>query len=591
MRLAGRRTLPIHSLVALLGIALIASPALAREDPDRSAKAATEAEEAAADAEPEEPAEPPLVVEGRELFEKFEEGDAKLAALKKEARRTKGEPLEVLNRQIAELRVELLKDISKLVDNVIAQENAEIEAPELRDRVERLLDRLVPSIVAHINSASKRTRRLRQRRETAEQIDLLEIEQDISAEAEWTVTLFRSYADTIDDMVALGMNADPEREDLEEMVTEGSESVARRLQYQVERRAQLQSLLVERPEDEDLKLQLAAIEARRERTLGTLGAAIRLLERLDLPAAEYQQLVISATGEVTADIFKKDVALGLVENWIQWVQDWFYDNGPNYGFKALMFVVILSLFRVIAWIARALLMRTLASERVDASQLLQNMASSIVGSLIMVLGALFALSQIGVELAPVLAGLGIAGFIVGFALQDSLGNLASGVMILAVRPYDVGDMIEAAGVFGKVSNMSLIATTILTIDNQTLVVPNSRIWGDVIKNVTHQQERRVDMTYRIAYSEDLDRVEAIVREILDADARVLADPEPILKLHKLNEWSVDFVVRPWVKTDDYWDVYWDVTREVKRRFEEKGIHIPMPHAEVQLVGGAEQEPS
>jgi small conductance mechanosensitive channel len=195
---------------------------------------------------------------------------------------------------------------------------------------------------------------------------------------------------------------------------------------------------------------------------------------------------------------------------------------------------------------------------------------------------LVALSQLGIALGPVLTGLGIMGFVVGFALQDTLGNFAAGMMILIYRPFDVGDMIEAAGVFGKVSAMSMVSTTILTIDNQTLVLPNGKIWGDVIKNVTDQRQRRVDMTFGISYHDDIPKAEKVFEGILAEHPKVLDDPEPFVRLHKLGDSSVDFIVRPWVKTDDYWDVYWDVTREVKLRLDREGISIPFPQRDVHL---------
>jgi small conductance mechanosensitive channel len=198
----------------------------------------------------------------------------------------------------------------------------------------------------------------------------------------------------------------------------------------------------------------------------------------------------------------------------------------------------------------------------------------------MIFGVLMGLSQLGFQLGPLLAGLGIAGFIVGFALQDSLSNFAAGAMILAYRPYDVGDLIEAAGVFGRVSHMNLVSTTVLTIDNQTLVVPNGKIWGDVIKNVTAQRTRRVDMVFGISYADDVSHAEEVLKAILKEHAKVLADPEPIVRLHELGDSSVNFIVRPWVETDDYWDVYWDVTREVKMRFDREDISIPFPQRDV-----------
>jgi small conductance mechanosensitive channel len=131
--------------------------------------------------------------------------------------------------------------------------------------------------------------------------------------------------------------------------------------------------------------------------------------------------------------------------------------------------------------------------------------------------------------------------------------------------------------------MSLVSTTIMTLDNQTIVVPNNRIWGDVIKNVTAQRQRRVDLVFGISYADDVEQAEAVLRDILAKHPKVLDEPEPIVKLHELGESSVNFVVPPWVASDDYWDVHWDVTREVKMRFDREGLHIPFPQRDLHLV--------
>jgi len=210
------------------------------------------------------------------------------------------------------------------------------------------------------------------------------------------------------------------------------------------------------------------------------------------------------------------------------------------------------------------------------------MLVSMTSKLVMVFGILVILSQLGISLGPLLAGLGVVGFIVGFALQDSLSNFAAGVMILLYRPYDVGDFVDVGGVLGTVDKMSLVSTSLLTIDNQLYIVPNSKIWGDVIKNVTSQKQRRVDMVFGISYTDDIPKAESVLKNILESHDKILDDPEYVVRLHNLGESSVDFVVRPWVKVDDYWDVYWDVTRSVKMRFDDEKISIPFPQRDVHL---------
>jgi small conductance mechanosensitive channel len=162
------------------------------------------------------------------------------------------------------------------------------------------------------------------------------------------------------------------------------------------------------------------------------------------------------------------------------------------------------------------------------------------------------------------------------------------MMILMYRPFDVGDIVEAGGVSGKVSHMSLVNTTFLTFDNQRLVVPNNLIWQSVITNVTAQNQRRVDLMFGISYKDDIEKAEKLLREVVKEHEAVLDDPEPIIKLHQLGESSVNFIVRPWVKTADYWDTYWDLTKAVKLRFDQEGISIPFPQRDVHVI---EQKPT
>jgi small conductance mechanosensitive channel len=196
-----------------------------------------------------------------------------------------------------------------------------------------------------------------------------------------------------------------------------------------------------------------------------------------------------------------------------------------------------------------------------------------------ILGVFIALSQVGFALGPVLAGFGIAGFIAGFALQETLANLASGVMILIYRPFDIGDGVEAGGAAGVVSAMSMVSTRILTDDNQALVVPNGKIWGGVIKNVTAEKTRRVDLSFRTHYGESVEKIEKLLADIVASHLKVLKDPAAIVKLHALDGASLQFIVRAWVKREDYWEVHWDLTRAVKLRFDREGIRVALPQHE------------
>lgn len=269
-------------------------------------------------------------------------------------------------------------------------------------------------------------------------------------------------------------------------------------------------------------------------------------------------------------------------DWMAQGKDWLIANGPAFAVKLVVVVLILLAFSVLAGIARRLVRKILDSPRANFSQLLEDFLVAMTSRLVWILGVLVALGQLGVDIVPLLAGLGVAGFILGFAMQETLSNFAAGLMLLGYQPFDVGDVVTVGGVTGKVMDLSLVSTTILTPDNQRQVVPNSKIWGDVITNVTAEDTRRVDLVFGIGYDDDIEQAERILADIVAKHDKVLADPEPVVKLHELADSSVNFITRPWCKTEDYWDVYWDVTREVKRRFDAEGLSIPYPQQDLHL---------
>jgi small conductance mechanosensitive channel len=569
-----------------LSLVLLALPVAVSAESPEAAPEAVEAAEAEPQEEAEVEEEPAALQEERELQEKLALLRKKYDDLEKQERRARGDERRVVARQQADMRLEFLGVIDALVENLLRQESDDLDATALRKQLERDLRLMIPGITTLLDEAAKRVRKLRRQREEAGDSELVGIEQNISRETGWTIVLYRGLANTVENLESLGVDASKYRADLVDDVTRAAETVSGRLVVEFDQLKQAQAVLSERPDDASLKARVSALDERVNATTKSLQVASRLLQRLDQTATKYQKLLITVTGAVTADVIDKDVLVDLASDAISQGRDWVEDNGPNYAFRFLLFIVILVFFRMLGRLTRRLVRRTLASDRIQASQLLREMSASFIGNAVFVLGIIFGLTQMGVELGPILAGVGIAGFIVGFALQDVLGNFAAGVILLSIRPYDVGDMVEAAGVFGEVSHMSLVATTILTIDNQTLVIPNGKIWGDVIKNVTFQKIRRVDMTFRVSYADNIDHAESVLAGILTDDPRVLEDPEPLLKVHKLEENAVEFIVRPWVETADYWNVYWDVTRAVKRRFDEEGITIPLPQREVHVVSDA-----
>ncbi|MCH1930896.1 mechanosensitive ion channel family protein [Shewanella sp. A25] len=314
----------------------------------------------------------------------------------------------------------------------------------------------------------------------------------------------------------------------------------------------------------------------------SLSIDIDLLDALGQNTASLKKTLFSVSGDITQDVLSIDVASSLLEQWLHTATDQAVNHGPTLVFKLFFFCLILFIASLAGKLAKKIVRNTVSNSKLNFSKLLQDFFTSLSSKAVFTIGLLVGLSQLGIELGPLLAGFGIAGVIIGFALQDSLSNFASGMMILIYRPYDVGDLISAAGVTGRVSHMSLVSTTIKTLDNQRLIIPNNKIWGDTINNITAEHQRRVDMTFGISYSDSIEHAETVLKEIVENHPKVQKMPAPTIKLHLLSESSVDFIVRPWAKPEDYWEVYWDITREVKMRFDAEGISIPFPQRDLHI---------
>ncbi|MEN0021129.1 MAG: mechanosensitive ion channel family protein [Planctomycetota bacterium] len=221
------------------------------------------------------------------------------------------------------------------------------------------------------------------------------------------------------------------------------------------------------------------------------------------------------------------------------------------------------------------------------SSLLRPVLVGITRRVTLFIGIVIAISMLGVNIGPLLAMIGAAGLVIGLALQGTLSNFASGILILINRPYDVGDVITAGGVTGKVEAMNLVSTSILTFDNQLMLVPNNEVWNGVITNITGKKTRRVDMTFGIGYADNMSDAIEIIAEVINEHAKVLKDPAPVIKVHELGDNSVNIIARPWSTTADYWDVFWDITHTVKARFDAEGINIPFPQRDVHIPGPIE----
>jgi small conductance mechanosensitive channel len=296
----------------------------------------------------------------------------------------------------------------------------------------------------------------------------------------------------------------------------------------------------------------------------------------DVATAEQFIAAVSDISETTDATSYQAAVVAELRNWIR--RD---DGGKLWVRRSVVALVILLVFWVISKFAGRLTARALARYP-RASNLLENFARRTTGGVVFVVGILMALSVLGVQIGPLMAALGAGGFIVGFALQETLGSFASGLMIMVYRPFDVDDYVEVAGVEGTVKELSLVATTLLTLDNKVLVIPNKKAWGDTIVNFTGQDTRRVDLVFGIGYSDDIQQAVDVLTEIAGEHKLVLDEPPVTVHVDELADSSVNLFCRPWVKTADYWTVHWDLTRQAKERFDAEGISIPFPQRDVHM---------
>lgn len=350
------------------------------------------------------------------------------------------------------------------------------------------------------------------------------------------------------------------------------------LQDQVRQRNRLE-IAAQQTDDDALRRALLDRSAEKQQVVGKVVQRVRAamleLQRRGGDVSEYERYVANVTG-TKLNLTDPSVLMAQAMTWVKSPS-----GGIAVGLKILSFLAMLLVFWIVSRIA-AMAVRAAVGRIDEASALLRDFLVGGVRRTIMLVGLVVAVSALGVNINPLIAAIGAAGLVIGLALQGTLSNFASGILILIYKPFDVGDAISAAGVTGKVEAMNLVRTSILTFDNQIHYVPNNEIWNSVITNITGRDTRRVDMVFGIGYGDDIARAQAVIEEVIKAHPKVLADPAPTIKLHELADNSVNFIARPWSKTGDYWDVYWDVTRTIKERFDAEGIGIPYPQRDLHL---------
>jgi len=251
-----------------------------------------------------------------------------------------------------------------------------------------------------------------------------------------------------------------------------------------------------------------------------------------------------------------------------------------WGINIVLALLIFFIGKFIVGIITNLVKKLMGKAKVDV--ILVNFIGSIIKSVLLLFVVVAALDRLGVDTTSLIALIGAAGLAIGLALQGSLQNLASGVMLIIFRPFTAGDFVEAGGASGIVEQIGIFTTQMRSGDNKDIILPNGSIFGGIITNYSKRETRRVDMVFGIGYDDDIRKAKEIIASVIAADERILKDPAPLIAVGELGDSSVNFNVRPWVRSADYWNVYFDMNEKIKLSFDENGISIPYPQMDIHM---------
>jgi len=348
---------------------------------------------------------------------------------------------------------------------------------------------------------------------------------------------------------------DPAREKIDAAVAKRNEDRANLLAYLTDLRSEQTSLI------DRTNLVVDAFELK--------GGVVEEVE-------EYRQYVTAVSG-IEVDVTDVGATWVTITGWLL-----SEEGGLRWVKNISLFIGILLVAMFLARLVGKAIEKVMARTQ-QTSQLLGDFLVTTSRRLVLAVGVLIGLAALEINIGPLLAVIGAAGFVIAFALQSSLGNFASGILIMVFKPFDVGDLVEIGGVLGKVKSMNLLSVLIHTPDNKAVIIPNNNVWSDSITNVTDSDTRRVDLEFGIGYGDDIETAQQILEQVVSEHPLVLKDPEPVIRVHALADSSVNFVCRPWVKTDDYWEVFWSLTRSVKERFDQGGVSIPFPQQDIHVI--------
>ncbi|MCL7959838.1 MAG: mechanosensitive ion channel [marine benthic group bacterium] len=525
-----------------------------------------------------------------ELLTRLGEIEARIGYLQIRFEDAVGEDEELFADQLARRWREHHTLLGDMVTATQSAREAGTEKPDATARIRVAVEREFGFIRQYAERVQERILALRVARPDTPPEDLFALEIQLTELNKDLDELIAALTDDIEHAEVVGADLGPEVALLDHRLEDRAATIAARIELTLDQRAALRDRIRKAGADSvAIQRELDALVEKLYGTTTSLETMTALMARRDLPTTDYRRLLVEATGNLDVNILDVEVVGGLVGDRWRTVRDWFKNRTPGILVKLATILFVIFVFGILARVTRKVVGKAIAAAKVESSELLRRLLVGMASKLMWLIAFLVVLSVLGIDVGPMLAGLGIAGFVLGFALQDTLSNFAAGLMIMAYQPFDVGDVVSAAGVKGKVDSVSLVSTVITTFDNQILILPNNKVWGDVINNVTAQATRRVDLVFGIGYEDDAAKAQGIMEDVLRNHELVLDEPESVVRLHELGDSSVNFICRPWCLTADYWDVYWDVTQTVKQRFDAEGISIPFPQRDVHIYQQSEVE--
>ncbi len=265
------------------------------------------------------------------------------------------------------------------------------------------------------------------------------------------------------------------------------------------------------------------------------------------------------------------------------IREWLLLNGINLVVDLVVFLIILVVGKIAIGICCDI-MRNAIRKSGKMSPILEGFLVNVVHKVLWFIVVMIGLQRLGIDIGPLIAGLGVTGFVIGFAFQETLGNLAAGLMIAVNRPFRIDDFVEVAGISGIVKEVNMMATTLNTLDNKKVVIPNGKVWGSAVTNFTGLETRRVDTAVGISYGSDIGHAKKVIRDALKQIPEILPEPAPDIEVVEMGDSAVNLVVRPWCNTADYWTVFFKTHQQVKEALDKNHVAIPFPQMDVHHHG-------